>query len=403
MLCKLDISVKRIVYSKIDKTQTSSTGMSRFQSIPENLNLKSSNQPDQAKLNPKRSLSLRRCRRTNTISYRKYEDDDSGMCSIEDFNCHQNREKIGKKLSFKNSNLIDKKLEMPSLIELSESSKNDINVPCTILIDEWNEPIDKVKSTSNLIDYKGNLLELLVKNQKNLNTNCTIANIATAAAANSDQDASSQGQHFFETLMDLIQPSLPINSQFDLSSTASNDPIEIEHKSFQKIQVELNQIDQNVNSNQKKQVNDQIMVNCLDYLDYVNKKHNHDRNIQIIRNKISGFILLTAVFLIILTLAVLVFYSMTNVIGISDGQFDQSSELINVSTAINAPNYNILKIEIDFFLRNILIRTNATKVNQESLLRLRNNLLDDLQNIFGHEINLTDPNLYFKHAISDFN
>lgn len=376
--------------------------MSRFQSIPENLNLKSP-KLDQTKLNPKRSLSLRRFCRTNAISHRKNEDDDSGMCSTEDFNCHQNREKIDKKLSFKQSNLIHKKIEMPSLIELSESSKNDINAPCTILIDEWNEPIDKVKSTSNLIDYKGNLLEFLVKNQKNFNTNCTIANIATAAAANSDQDASSQGKQFFETLMDLIQPSLPINSQFDLSSTASNDPIDVEHKSCQKIQTDLNQIDLNVNLNQKKQVNDQIMVNCLDYLDYVNKKHNHDRHIQIIRNKISGFILLTSVFLIILSLAVLVFYSMTNIIAISDGPFDQNPGFTNMSIEINAPNYNILKIEIDFFLRNILIRTNATKVNQESLLRLRNNLLDDLQNIFGHETNLTDPNLYFKHAISDFN
>lgn len=42
---------------------------------------------------------------------------------------------------------------------------------------------------------------------------------------------------------------------------------------------------------------------CMGYLDYINKKHNRERRIQIIRNKISGFVLLTIVFLLIFGLS----------------------------------------------------------------------------------------------------
>ncbi|RNA28928.1 hypothetical protein BpHYR1_004675 [Brachionus plicatilis] len=363
--------------------------MSNFQSTPENLNHEN---PDQTKLNPKRSLSLRKIRRANTIFYLKHNDDDSGMCSAEDFSAYQRLEKTSdSQPSFKKPLLECKKTEMPSLIEFSESSKNDINAPCTIQIEDCDQPRERVKSSSNLSEYKGNLLEYLVRNQKNFNTNSTIANIASAAAADSDQDPSSKGQNFLETLMDLMQPPLTITSQFDLSSTASNDPVDVDFRPCQKIQAGLNQMDQGGGTNQKKQVNDQIMMNCLDYLDYINKKHNHDRHIQIIRNKISGFILLTGVFLIVFSLAILVFYSMTHVIAKSSDLVHRNPGFINLSVKKNTPNADILKIEIDFFLRNILMRINATKVNQDSLFRLRNYLLEDLQSIFGHETNLTDP------------
>lgn len=376
--------------------------MSRFLSTPENLHQESN--LDQTKLQPKRSFSLRRYRRSNLVSNLKHENDDSGMCSTEDFSIYQKQEKApDKKLPLKKPILIGKKLEMPSLLEHNESSKNDVNAQCTILIDECEEPVDLIKSTSNLLDYKGNLLEYLVKNQKNFSTNSTIANIATAAAANSDQDPSCQSQNFLETLMDLMQPPLAITSQFDLSSNASNDPIDFElTRPCQKFQVESALIDNSSTLNQKKQVNDQIMMNCLDYLDYINKKHNHDRHIQIIRNKISGFILLTGVFMIIFSLAILVFYSMSHVIAKSNELSSPNPSFINLSVKKNSPNAHILEIEIDFFLRNIFMRINATKVNQDALFRLKNYLLDDLQSIFGHETNLTDPYRYFKHAISDF-
>jgi hypothetical protein len=63
--------------------------------------------------------------------------------------------------------------------------------------------------------------------------------------------------------------------------------------------------------NSKKQINDHIMRTCMGYLDFINKKHNRERRLQTIRNKISGFVLLTMVFMMVFGLALIMTFSLT--------------------------------------------------------------------------------------------
>lgn len=72
----------------------------------------------------------------------------------------------------------------------------------------------------------------------------------------------------------------------------------------------------------------------MGYLDYINKKHNRERRIQFIRNKVSGFVLLTIVFLLILGLALI----MTFVLGRAlTKMFKKSSTLSFTYNATSSP------------------------------------------------------------------
>lgn len=251
------------------------------------------------------------------------------------------------------------RFDMPSLIEINEQttkSKSHSNSlmpnpsvepttslpnhlrPCNIIINDCdsNNNTLTVSSNTNLAQTADtgkpnilNSLEYLINNSKsNFNTKLAIANIAAAAAiSESEQSNSNTGEAALQTLiMDLVVPPHAVSSQFDLSSTASTDPIDFsliyQHQmandNLNNLSLPLGSkqpVDYNNNFNNsfntKKQINEQIMRTCMGYLDYLNKKHSKERRIQTIRNKISGFVLLTIVFLMIFGLALVMAFFLT--------------------------------------------------------------------------------------------
>ena len=105
--------------------------------------------------------------------------------------------------------------------------------------------------------------------------------------------------------------------------------------------------------NTKKQINDHIMRTCMGYLDFINKKHNRERRLQTIRNKISGFVLLMLVFLMVLSLAMVMTYSLTReltkiITNKSNSRLD-SIEYKN-NTIINIQQNNTINQKNDFNL-----------------------------------------------------
>lgn len=76
----------------------------------------------------------------------------------------------------------------------------------------------------------------------------------------------------------------------------------------------------------------------MGYLDYINKKHNRERRIQIIRNKVSGFVLLTIVFMLILGLTLVMTIFLARAFGKMLNKTDDSNgalakSIVNTTTS----------------------------------------------------------------------
>ena len=269
-------------------------------------------------------------------------------------------------LKLRNSNNQNVKIEMPSLTEINEQLNTTIllqndfdnnHLPqINLLQDASNSVLQTNQNNSNnnnnnntfglnqseIHNSKQNLLtslEYLMNNSKGnvFNTTVAIANIAAAASGleNSTNNNDTTETALQTLLIDLVMPTA--SSQFDIPSTAS-DPIELSLFYQQQLDNQVATTQTNTllagfkqdlnNSNfnfasmnnstqlhsSNKQTNDQIMRTCMGYLDYINKKHNKERRLQIIKNKISGFILLTIVFLMVFGLAMIMTFFLTNAI-----------------------------------------------------------------------------------------
>jgi hypothetical protein len=180
-------------------------------------------------------------------------------------------------------------------------------------------------------------LEYLINQSKssqlNFNTKLAIANIAAAMSpaetnldtANLINTNANESDMILQSLLAdlMIPPTAPVaaNSQFDLNSTASNEALgpttDLPALLYQQPQYLVNNnmagfsLAAGINN---QQINDQIMRTCMGYLDYINKKHTKERHIQKVRNKISGFVLLTLVFLMIVALCLVMFFFLTKTI-----------------------------------------------------------------------------------------
>lgn len=82
----------------------------------------------------------------------------------------------------------------------------------------------------------------------------------------------------------------------------------------------------------------------MGYLDYINKKHSRERRMQIMRNKVSGFVLLTIVFLLIFGLSLVMtfflaraFTKMLKKAATTDNNNDDYSFILN---STNLPSLN---------------------------------------------------------------
>lgn len=83
----------------------------------------------------------------------------------------------------------------------------------------------------------------------------------------------------------------------------------------------------------------------MGYLDYINKKHSRERRIQIIRNKVSGFVLLTIVFMLIFGLTLVMTFFLARAFTkmlkkaspgssiISDNELEYGGFVINVTNS----------------------------------------------------------------------
>jgi hypothetical protein len=258
--------------------------------------------------------------------------------------------------------LNQREFDMPSLTEINETTAVTFN---TGEFQSDREPVRDVEQESELISHlsiaanqlnvepntnKTNLLtslEYLMNNSKSnvFNTTVAIANIAAAASAAASVDSNLVAndtetalQNFF---MDLVIPNVDpssVNDTSDLtliyqqhfiensnllaptnqSSAGLSGVCNSDGAGLTNIQ-ELHSSNFNLNNSnandQMANINSQIMRTCMSYLDYINKKHNKERKTQERRNKISGFVLLTLVFLMIFGLGLIMFYCLTDALA----------------------------------------------------------------------------------------
>ena len=191
-----------------------------------------------------------------------------------------------------------------------------------------------------------NSLESIYYKNPNLHKNAVAAvNIAAAAAAS----ASVPNDETLQKLIDIVIPPLINSSNFDLARTDNVALSLIMHQHLNEASTAVKLDFNSLNSKQPEQIeaNEQIMRTCLGYLDHINKKHTRELQIQAIKNKISGIVLLTVVFLMVFGLGVIMSIylvkSLTDIMKQSGNTI--SSKINNTNT-----NNKIIKNETTYFL-----------------------------------------------------
>jgi hypothetical protein len=211
-------------------------------------------------------------------------------------------------------------LKLMSENELSASTYSLNNAGAS---SDNNNPVSPMQV--NILASLEYLINQSKSSQLNFNTKLAIANIAAAMSPDGNVDSNvinmnpNSDMILQSLLVDLMIPPLApaAASQFDLNSTASNEAGAELAILYQQPQYLVNNATGGFslgNGINNKQINDQIMRTCMGYLDYINKKHNKERHIQKVRNKVSGFVLLTLVFLMIIALCLIMVFFLTKTI-----------------------------------------------------------------------------------------
>lgn len=174
-----------------------------------------------------------------------------------------------------------------------------------------NEADGELKTTPNIIEpvvtTGRNVMHSLESSlhrsfKQNLSPSAANA-IATAAAA---ATAVPTNDEALQKLIDIVMPPLIISSNFDIS--ASSDVAELSLMMHQHLNEATAKMEFNVLNRKQPDIeaNEHIMRTCLGYLDYINKKHMRERQLKVIRNKISGVVLLAIVFIMIFGLGIII-------------------------------------------------------------------------------------------------
>lgn len=127
---------------------------------------------------------------------------------------------------------------------------------------------------------------------------------------------------------------------------------------------------------------------CMGYLDYINKKHNRERRIQIIRNKVSGFVLLTIVFLLIFGLTLVMtfflgraFTKMLKKNARNAGQHSIDDSLISTTNSpLYGDNSNENIIQTMLGSEHMITASSAKTLNDSNFNKLNNNTKTSTQN-----------------------
>jgi hypothetical protein len=337
-----------------------------------------------------------------------------------------------------NSNLY----EMPSLIELNEANATPSNsvsyAKLSNIEDEGNLNIgasdlslNSPEPNSALLNNNANTtanilvsLEYLINQSKssnlNFNTKLAIANIAAVLNNNPSNesflgDRDSSNDNLLKTLlMDLMAPPAA-TSQFDLNSTASNEQLDLSV-----INPNLNEFSLVNNNNRlnapgifningsnaglpgatsigctsvnEKQINEQIMRTCMGYLENVNDKHNKDRRIQKMRNKISGFVFLTLVFLLIIGLGLIMFIFLTTSLTRIFQKSVPSAQILNKASSNKLQNSIINENNTT----NLRILDEINEIFRKNLHKFLNSLHADLKFKSSYPDNLEKEVIKFK-------
>jgi Fe2+ transport system protein B len=170
-----------------------------------------------------------------------------------------------------------------------------------------------------------NSMESIFHKKQNINPNAVAATvIATAAAAATSVPTNDET---LQKLFDIVMPPLVVSTNFDLNNT--EDVAELSLMMHQHLNEASSSTQRDFNSLNRKQpdieANEHIMRTCLGYLDYINKKHTRERQIKVIRNKISGVVLLTLVFCMVFGLSIIMsIYLVKSLTGIMKVRSDSS-------------------------------------------------------------------------------
>ena len=231
-----------------------------------------------------------------------------------------------------------------------------------------NSFISAAASTSVIDQQQNNTcfipsLEYLINNSKSdlFSTQLAIANIAAVAADSEDAYKNSvNNENVLQTFLMVVAPNTAESkqklSQLDLTSVASDFSVNINEKfaSMALQNQKSNEIPTNLNLNSyyatsgvmslnNKLINEQIMRTCMGYLDFIKTKHAKERRLQVIRNKISGFILLTILFLFLLGLGMIMAISITRTLSRVIGQPNETNPIVSSANKQNEKLKNELK------------------------------------------------------------
>jgi hypothetical protein len=226
-------------------------------------------------------------------------------------------------------------------------------------------------------------LEYLINNSKSdlFSTQLAIANIAAVAADSEDmnnKNSANVNENVLQTFLMVVAPSTSESkhklSQLDLTSVASDYSVNFNEKmaSYTLQNLMSNETPANLNSTpyyaasgvlgnlNNKLINEQIMRTCMGYLDFIKTKHVKQRRLQAIKNKISGFILLTVLFLFLIALGLVMAISLTKTISkVIIGQSNETIPLANAKNQIEK-----LKAELNSIVE-VNKRTWESKIRNE--------------------------------------
>ncbi len=157
-------------------------------------------------------------------------------------------------------------------------------------------PKDSSAQTQSSAKTLTNSLESVsAKSPHSMLNTVDIVNAAVASITKTDET--------LQQLIDIVMPPLLISSNFDLTKT--NDVAELSAIMHQHLNTAVTNSDidfsslgvkRSLSANENNEI---IMRNCLDYFEYLNKKHTRERRLRVLQNKISGVIFLAIVFVVV--------------------------------------------------------------------------------------------------------
>jgi hypothetical protein len=236
-----------------------------------------------------RSCSLAESRISNSKPHRKSKSKTVDL-----------KEKFKRMQSFKLFSMKKKYVQKNAFTQQMDhfgSKKNENSTLGNLTITRDSCPVSNDSNTYRKSSVESVVAQANYRHQHDMLTSHDIVNAAANVMASMPK-----ADEKLQQLIDIVMPPLLISSTFDMSK--NNDVAELSIIMQQHLNTAVSNSNVNFSGlgmkrSSANENNENIMRNCLDYLEYLNEKHTRERQLRSIRNKVSGVVLLTIVFIII--------------------------------------------------------------------------------------------------------